>query len=1148
MSPSGLVVVGEGLQRFVEEVLGVRSGRFWVLLALLCAVAVAWPTAYAQDDDASEEPDEAAEVEASSDEAAAVPEELQAVEEVVVTGSRLKRDTYTSITPLQIITAEVTREAGLIDAGEILQEASTASGVQFDLTFEGFVLDDGPGSVTANLRGLGASRTLVLLNGRRLAPGGVEGAPSSPDLAVVPGLLVQQYDQLLDGASSIYGSDAVAGVINAILRKDFDGFTFEATPNFPAHGAGDVMTYGVTWGRNWDRGFVGVGVQRYDQEHVTLADRPWTAGCERHVEVDQGGRIRTTDLNYSTFLGMEPSDCYVFPLTARLIVPFAGLIYYTPGYTNGGWPNFSESSAAWRAGQFGIDGDGDGKTDINFRDYSLNGRTQFAHLVPKYRSTHAMAYGEYTVEGEFNLTPYFEVLHGESDYFIDSGQLTFWPWVPARNPYNLCNPEASGVDCGLAMDALYANPGYIAGFNGLYGELCAAIGVPATACGPRTFGIIRGAIGPQRVRVDVAVPGDRNTITRETAWRRVVLGVNGDLPFLNVGSLSGWSFDASLTHSHNSGTALRRGIRRDRLELALGYYSENWIPCENNISEAVRATRQNSSNNPLAPITSAAAAPGCLPVNLFAPSLYAGLIGDFATAAERDYLFDDRAFETIYKQTLLSLYLTGDLFDMPAGPVAGGLGMEFRKDEIESIPDEVARDGLIWNFFADGGAVGDKLTREFFGEVELPLVAGQTGAEEVIFNVSMRFTDDEFYGGAWTGAAKIGWRPIESLLVRGTFGTSYRAPNLRELFLRSQTGFLSINDPCYVPDLAIEEDLTGGAPRYNPTLDPREEHVLRRCREEGVDPTVAGGGTFTAYGVEVAAGGSLTLDEETSESKSFGFAWEQPFTDKFNLTLGLTYYEIDIEDTIIEPSIGYIVYDCYVSQESSGSFCGRITRNLSNVADPRIRLIDVGFINRDLEKVRGVDLNLAFDTTFTVFERPVDLSFEVTGHRLIERSALFVSDAGERTEFDSADQWFYAEHKAQMNMRLDYDRWRLTWSSRYLGNYENYDGGDEEWGSIYGGTDQPIPFSSTCLGPPDDLLCKDLEYAGDYWLHSTSLRYGADTWLVRMGVRNVFDISPPQVDRTAVWSDVNNSPRGMGYDFDGRVFFATARINFGGGA
>ena len=315
-----------------------------------------------------------------------------------------------------------------------------------------------------------------------------------------------------------------------------------------------------------------------------------------------------------------------------------------------------------------------------------------------------------------------------------------------------------------------------------------------------------------------------------------------------------------------------------------------------------------------------------------------------------------------------------------------------------------------------------------------------------------------------------------------------------------------------------------------------------------MDPTVAGGGTFTVYGVEVSAGGSLTLDEETSESKSFGFAWEQPFTDKFNLTLGLTYYEIDIEDTIIEPSIGYIVYDCYVSQESSGSFCGRITRNLSNVADPRIRLIDVGFINRDLETVRGVDLNLAFDTTFTVFERPVDLSFEVTGHRLIERSALFVSDAGERTEFDSADQWFYAEHKAQMNMRLDYDRWRLTWSSRYLGNYENYDGGDEEWGSIYGGVGEPIPLSNTCLGPPDDLLCKDLEYAGDYWLHSTSLRYGADTWLVRVGVRNVFDASPPQVDRTAVWSDVNNSPRGMGYDFDGRVFFATARITFGGGA
>jgi iron complex outermembrane receptor protein len=133
-------------------------------------------------------------------------DEVEATEEIVVTGSRLKRDTYSSISPLQIISGQVSREVGLINAADILQESTAASGQQIDLTFQGFVLDNGPGATTIDLRGLGSARTLVLVNGRRLAPAGVEGAPVSPDLNLVPASLVQQYDLLLDGASSVYGS------------------------------------------------------------------------------------------------------------------------------------------------------------------------------------------------------------------------------------------------------------------------------------------------------------------------------------------------------------------------------------------------------------------------------------------------------------------------------------------------------------------------------------------------------------------------------------------------------------------------------------------------------------------------------------------------------------------------------------------------------------------------------------------------------------------------------------------------------------------------------------------------------------------------------------------------------------------------------
>ena len=1112
------------------------------VLSLTCLVAT--PT-LAQET-ASEEADEAAEEEQAEDEAplSALAQAQEAgVEEVVVTGSRIKRSTYTSITPLQIISADVKREAGLIDAGKILQEASTASGVQFDLSFEGFVLDDGPGSTTANLRGLGPQRTLVLLNGRRIAPTGVEGAPSSPDLSIVPGILVQQYDQLLDGASSIYGSDAVAGVTNAILRKDFDGFTLEAAPSHPHHGAGAEQAFGLSWGRNWDRGFIGFGAQYRDSDPVTLADRPWTAGCERHYEVDQAGRVRTQDLYYTATYGMEWDDCTIGSVVGRTIVPAAGNIFYTPGFTNGGWPDFSEFGARWGRGTFGIDGDGDGRTDVTFRDYSLNGREQFRHLYSPFRSTTAMLYGEYTLESEANLTPYFELLYGTSAYNQNTGAGQFFPWVPALNRYNICNPEGLGVDCGLAQDALYGSPGYIASFNDLYGDICAGAGIPATACGPLAFGLGAGAIGPQRTLPVVSVRGDRNTTDASNTWGRTVLGLSGDMPFMNVGSLSDWTFDLSFTRSDSESTARRVGIRADRLDLALGYYSMDWNPCENNISEEVRESRNNSRDNSLDPIVAADAEPGCVPVNMYAPSLYSTLIGDFGTSAERDYLFGVRDFNTQYTQSLFTAFFTGNLFTLPAGEVAGGFGAEYRVDEIASIPNQVARDGLFWGFFADGGAVGEKYTREFFGEVEAPLVGGKPGAEELIVNLSARFTDDEFYGGAWTGAVKVGWRPIESLLVRGTYGTSYRAPNLRELFLRSQTGFLNVFDPCFVPEDALEENIeAGGERRYNPNLDTREPHVLERCRADGVDPTIAGDGTFTVYSVESSAGGSLDLDEETSESKSFGFAWEQPFTTVFGLTVGMTYYDIDIEDTIIEPTIGYIVADCYVLQNSTGQFCDRITRNLQNPTDPRIRLIDRGFINRDQESVRGVDFNLTVDTTLTVFERPLDVSFDATGHRLIERSQLFISDAGEVTETQDAREWFYAERKAELALRFDYERWRLSLQSRYLSGYDGYRGFDDEWGHI----DHDDYFSSTCLGPPNDLLCKDVETAPDYWIHHASVSYRADTWRGIAGVRNIFDEPPPQVDSSELWSATNNTPRGVGYDLNGRTFFLSLRYQFGG--
>ena len=971
---------------FRDGVLG-----FPATVAALC-LAVS-PSVLAQEEDEEEEEDQPTVVEADTGE----------IEEVVVTGSRLKRNTYSSVAPLQIITAEVSREAGIIDASEIIQKSSVSGGQQIDVTFAGFVLDDGPGTQTANLRGLGSARTLLLVNGRRLAPGGVEGAPSSPDLSLIPGSLVQQYDLLLDGASSIYGSDAIAGVANIILRKDFDGLEIETLPRRPRHNGGDEDVLSVIWGKNFDRGFIGVGSEFYKSEPVTYADRPWTAGCSKHIEEDEGGNVRIgDDLYYTEVYGMDMRGCGpIFPLAARVVVPLRGSVYYTPGYSNGGWPDFSESETYG----FAVDGNGDGEPDVNYRDHSMNGERDYAELYGEAKVLNVLAFGEYTFEGEMNLTPFFELGYVEHRYANLGDEAQLFPDVPARNPFNLCNPEAvGGVDCGLANDALLDNPNYIPQFINRWG-------VP-----PRNFAFLfnPSGIGPTETTPILTVRGDRADVFRYLEQYRYVVGIGGDLPMLNVGSLSDWSFELAYVHMRSDGTTRRPGPREDRLDFALGRYSEANIPCH------------NDTETPMAFDT----APGCVPVNLFARSLYNSLVGDFATQAERDYVFDDRDFATEYRQTIVTYYMTGTLFELPAGGVAAGIGAEYRDDQITSVPDHVARDGLFWGFFADGGARGQKDIKEVFGEIELPILADRFAATELTMNLSARWTKDQYGGSAWTGSAKLAYRPIDSLLLRATGGTSFRAPNLRELFLQDQTGFLTVFDPCLVPESALD-DITE---EYDSTLDEREPHVLENCRANGIEPTSAHNNGFNSYSVEVAAGGALDLKEETSESITAGFAWEQPFTTAFDLTLGASYYKIEIDNTIIEPSAGFIVFNCYYSETGASPFCPRITRGdvRPDGTGPFITYLDRGFINRDNETARGVDFNVAFDTTFTAFDLPFELGVDINAHRVIERTTLFVDDAGIPDFNEYQREWYFAEYRGTASARLDYDRWRLSWTTRYV--------------------------------------------------------------------------------------------------------------------
>ena len=198
--------------------------------------------------------------------------------DIVVVGSRIRRSVVDSASPVLIITRDQTTAAGFNSIGESLQNSTNSGGQgQINNSFGNFVTDGGPGANTFQLRGLGATRTLILLNGRRIAPSGARGSVGSADLNVLPNIIVDNYQILKDGASSIYGSDAVAGVVNIVTTKKLNGGVFELGAGLPNVGAGSTQRASVAYGHTGNRFSFLVSGDYTHRSDFTLGDRGFTS-------------------------------------------------------------------------------------------------------------------------------------------------------------------------------------------------------------------------------------------------------------------------------------------------------------------------------------------------------------------------------------------------------------------------------------------------------------------------------------------------------------------------------------------------------------------------------------------------------------------------------------------------------------------------------------------------------------------------------------------------------------------------------------------------------------------------------------------------------------------------------------------------------
>jgi len=216
--------------------------------------------------------------------AAAAPE--TALETVVVTGSRIRRDTFSAPNPIDVISADTAQVQGIGNLSSLLQSGTTAAGSPqvTAATSTAFVQSGGVGAQTLSLRGLGANRTLVLLNGRRAGPAGTRGEVSSFDFNVLPLAVIERVEILKDGASSIYGSDAVAGVVNVITKTD-EGLTLDGYFSVPDQGDSEEVRFSASWGETYDRGRFRMTADYHKQEELTQGDRSYFS-CENDYMFD----------------------------------------------------------------------------------------------------------------------------------------------------------------------------------------------------------------------------------------------------------------------------------------------------------------------------------------------------------------------------------------------------------------------------------------------------------------------------------------------------------------------------------------------------------------------------------------------------------------------------------------------------------------------------------------------------------------------------------------------------------------------------------------------------------------------------------------------------------------------------------------------
>jgi outer membrane receptor protein involved in Fe transport len=1011
------------------------------------------------------------------------------VETVVVTGSRIPQTGVYAASPVTAVGQQELKFEGTTDVTTLVNNLPEAFVGQ-----TGNMANGSTGTATVNLRGLGANRTLVLVNGTRLMPGD-PGFPV-PDLNDIPAALVDHVEVLTGGASAVYGSDALAGVVNFIMRKDFEGVEADGTYSIYNNGNDNSRWRALTQSKI-DGGGFGFAQSQEGIWNGATVDGSLIMGTNT---ANDKGNVTA----YMSYRNTQPI------LEATRDYSECTLVSTGTNLTCAGSSNFNRF--------YSIDNSVAGSSQYDFFEQGT-GKPGSGHFVTYTGSpVQKFNYGALN----YLQRPDTRYTGGFFAHYQENKQLDIYSSFMFADDHTIAQIAPSGLFLGsgtisgFAQEINCGNPLMTPQENQLLcGQTAGSTQTTViTSSGkPFTFWNGNGNLIPGQSLLEIGrrdiEGGNRQDDRRHTAYR-LNIGARGDLG-------NGWSYDVYAQY----GTSI---LSENYLNEFSKYRVQQALEVDPVTGQCI-----GQETNPPASV-------GCVPLDIF------NGLGSI-NKAMLNYVGASGFQEGWTEERIVSGSLTGDLGEWGGqspwakNPIGISVGGEYRSELLKLNTDQEFTTNDLYGQGAPTLSVPESgfNVSEGFTEVKVPVVQGIPWVEDLTFNGGYRYSSYNTAGP--TNAYKYGveYQPIDDFRLRASVQRAVRAPNVLELFAPDTVGLFSGQDPCF--------DAAGA--------------VLANCLAQGVTNANKNHGAILncpANQCDAEFGGNALLKPETSDTRTAGIVFTPTFLDGFTATFD--WFDIKVSKFIGTVSPDLTLAECYGATATAATmafFCPLVHRNPVSQQVFGSGFVQSTNVNTGRLATTGVDFEMNYSSDMATFGLPDtgSLAFNLVGTWLNSLSTealpgfpeyncagLFGVICSSTSDSGSPNpKW---RHKLRVTWSTPWDvdvslAWRYIGAVTLDANSTNP--------LVGGGPAATVcPNGQTVYGVGDcaDARISSYSYfdlSGDW-----TVRQGID---LRAGVNNIFDIEPPVLGSSAgPLGPFNGNTYASTYDGLGREVFVSATIKY----